>query len=102
MARPQSQLHEILVALPGVTDAYFQPKTNDQLEYPCITYTRDDSFVSHADNLKYLLKKRYTVIVIDRNPDSAIPDLVESLPFTKFDRSYVSAGLNHYAFNLYF
>lgn len=102
MARSQSQLQSILENLDGVQAAYFQPKMNDKLAYPCIIYERDDSFVSHADNVKYVFYKRYTVTVIDRKPDSLIPDLVEQLPFTRFDRKFTRDGLNHTVFNLYF
>ena len=102
MARPRTELHEILKGLDGVKDAYFQPPGNQKLEYPCITYSQDDSFNLRADNRSYWYKKRYSVIVIDRNPDSLIPDLVEELPLTRFDRRYITVGLYHTAFNLFF
>lgn len=102
MAQSRLDLHTILKGLTGVNDAYFQPKMNQTLSYPCIVYSRDKSHVKYADNVKYFFKKRYSVIVIDRNPDSLIPDLVEGLPFTGFDRFYPADGLNHFAFNLYF
>lgn len=102
MAQSQIQLHEILTALEGVQDAYFQPKQDVKMQYPCIVYSRDDSYVAHADNLAYLFLKRYQVIVIDRKPDSIIPDQVEELPYTRFDRSYISSGLNHFVYNLFF
>lgn len=70
--------------------------------YPCIRYNRDDSITFHADNLLYIFKKRYKVTVIDRDPGSGIPDLVEKLPYTAFDRFYPADGLNHFVFNLYF
>lgn len=102
MARPRSELHVILEAIEGVNDAWFQEDPTKTLNYPVIVYARDDSFSLYADNIKYLFKKRYTVTVIDRDPDSLIPDLVELLPLTTFDRFYKSAGLNHFAFKLYF
>lgn len=108
MARPRSQLHEILVDLMGGAEdetkklaVYFQPPTNG-MDYPCIKYERDDSFSRYADNLKFLFYKRYTLTVMDRNPDSLIPDQVETLPHSRFDRFYVVDGLNHFVFNLYF
>lgn len=102
MARPRSQLHEILKGLNGVKDAYFQAPTTG-MEYPCIVYEpspRND--VSFADNIKYLNKKRYQITVIDRNPDSLIPDQVEGLPYTQFDRYFRTAGLHHFVFQLFF
>jgi len=102
MARPRSELQTILEAIPGVNDAWFQEDGTKTLNYPVIVYERSDSFVSYADNLKYLFMKRYTVTVIVRSPDSPIPDLVEQLPFTTFDRSFKTSDLNHFVFNLYF
>jgi hypothetical protein len=101
MARSRTELHEILKGLNGVVDAYFQPKTT--LEYPCIVYERDRrSDVKFAGNLKYLLKKGYTITVIDRDPDSLIPDQVEGLPYCEFDRFFRRDGLNHFVFQLFF
>lgn len=102
MALPRLQLHEILKGLDGVQDAYFQPDGTTTMKYPCIRYERDDTFASFADNIKYVFKKRYTVTVIDQDPDSLIPDLVEGLPLTRFDRKYTANGLNHFVFNLFF
>ena len=102
MARARNLLHNILKGLTGVEEAYFQPDGTVKMTYPCIVYERKDSLDFHADNILYVFKKRYTVTVIDRDPDSAIPDLVEALPLTKFDRFFTAAGLNHFVFNLYF
>jgi hypothetical protein len=102
MARPRTELHEILKDLDGVSDAYFQAPSSGML-YPCIIYepsTPND--VSFADNVKYLRKKGYTVIVVDRDPDSLIPDQVEELPYSQFDRYYRTNGLHHFAFKLFF
>lgn len=102
MAQSRLLLHEILKGLDGVQDAYFQPSKNITLSYPCIVYQRSSSNVLAADNLAYLFKKGYSVTVIDRDPDSAIPDLVEALPHTRFDRFYITDGLNHYVFQTFF
>lgn len=102
MARPQSELQAILKAIPNVTNAYFQKPGNQVLTTPYIVYERDDSWVARADNFQYLFKKRYSVTVVDRDPDSTIADAVEALPLTRFDRFFVANGLNHFVFNLYF
>lgn len=102
MARPRAELNAILNGIPSVTKAHFQPGMNTTLAYPCIVYNRDDTFIAHADNLDYYTKKRYMITVIDRNPDSLIPDAVEALPYARFDRFYVKDGLNHTVFNLFF
>jgi hypothetical protein len=80
---------------------YFDPPT-EGMEYPCIKCERDGSRVFRANNLMYLLFKRYQVTVLDREPDSLIPDQVEALPHSRFDRAYAVDGLNHFVFNLFF
>lgn len=100
MARPRSELSVILHTIPGVEGIYFQKPTT--LEYPAIVYDIDDEYDSRADNLRYFLKKRYTVTVIDRNPDSLIPDVVGALPYSRFDRKYVVNNLHHTVYQLYF
>lgn len=101
MARSQAELQAVLAAIPGINGrAYFQKESG--LVYPCIRYARDRSAPFHADNVLYMFKKGYTVTVMDRDPGSAIPDLVEKLPLTRFDRFYVADGLNHFAFTLFF
>lgn len=95
-------LHQVLKTLPGVSDAYFQPPLDVTMTYPCIVYERSESYVSYADNLKYWRKKRYSVTVIDRNPDSEIVDAVEELPYTRFERFFVTQGLNHTVFQTFF
>ncbi len=81
---------------------YFQPPTNLTMEYPCIVYERDGSSVQHADDRPYRRTKRYQVTVIDRNPDSDLPDKVEELPTSRFDRWFATSNLNHFVFNLFF
>lgn len=94
------QLHEVLK---GLTEfVYFQPPANITLQYPCILYERDDSDDKYADNVTYAHTKRYTVTVVDRDPDSDLSDAVEGLPMCKFDRYFAADDLNHYVFTLYF
>lgn len=81
---------------------YFQPPPNVDLEYPCIVYMRDGSRAEFAENGLYLHTKRYMVTVIDRNPDSSLPDKVEEMPLCSFDRFYATENLNHHVFNLFF
>lgn len=72
------------------------------MEYPCIVYARDYALTRFAGNLPYTRTKRYQVTVIDRDPDSDIPDRVASLPMCTFNRFFTSENLNHDVFNLYF
>lgn len=102
MAQSRLLLDQILSDLTGVQKAYFQPPSGTQMVYPCIVYQRSSSNVLSADNIAYRFKKGYSVMVIDRDPDSLIPDQVEALPHTRFDRFYVADGLNHFVYQLFF
>jgi hypothetical protein len=81
---------------------YFQPPQNVKMEYPCIVYSRDYADTTFADDKPYRITKRYSVTVIDQNPDSDIPDKVAALPMCVFNRFFTSDNLNHDVYSLYF
>jgi hypothetical protein len=81
---------------------YFQPPENVKLEYPCIVYNRDYADTKFADNNPYRHVKRYMVTVIDRDPDSELPDKVAGLPSSVFNRFYTADGLNHDVYQVFF
>ena len=96
----RSQLQSLLE---GVTaNVYFQPPASVQMTYPCIRYERNGTSLQRAGNLLYRFAKRYQITVIDRNPDSVLPDQVENLEYCEFDRWYAADNLNHWVFNLFF
>ena len=45
---------------------------------------------------------RYTVTVIDDDPDSDIQRIIDQFPLCEFDRFYTSDDLNHWVFDLYY
>lgn len=106
MARSRSALREVLEDLmEGLglePNLYYQPPSNIQMAYPCIVYKRDYQATFQADNEKYAHYKRWQLTIIDRNPDSPIPDKVEALEYTTFIRSFTADGLNHTIINIYF
>lgn len=100
MGRPRLELQAILR---GITEhVYFQPPSNVTMEYPCIVYERDTADTKFADDEPYRYTKRYAVTVIDRDPDSPIPDKVAALPMCTFNRAFQANDLNHDVFNLFF
>lgn len=92
----------VLETLLGSREVYFQRPSNVQMNYPAIVYSLLSVDEKHANNILYFRKKRYTVTVIDRDPDSEIPDKVAYLPLSTFSRRYVVDGLNHNVYNVYF
>ena len=81
---------------------YYQPETNTKIDYPCIIYGQDQARTRFADNYPYSHTKRYQVEVIDPDADSEIHDRVAALPMSTFQRRFVSAGLYHTIYSLYF
>ena len=96
------QLQAILEVILGTSNVYFQPPASLVMAYPCIVYQRDNAITDFANNIPYRYKKRYQVTVIDKNPDSDIPDRVAGLPMCTFYRFFVADNLNHDVFVLYF
>lgn len=99
---PRLELQTLLIEILGSDQVYFQPPPTIDMVYPCIVYRRDFQQTRFSDNKPYSLTKRYQVTVIDRNPDSDIPDKIAELPLCTFDRFFVSDNLNHDVFNLFF
>ena len=81
---------------------YFQPKENTRILYPCIVYKRSRIDTTFACNMPYAQTKEYTVMAIDRNPDSPLPDMIAALPMCVFDRHYVTENLYHDVFTICF
>jgi len=96
------ELQTLLINILGTKDVYFQPPPNVLMNYPCIVYHRDYELVNHADDLVYKRRKRYLVTVIDRNPDSVVPDKISELPLCVYDRFFTADNLNHDVYKLFF
>lgn len=96
------ELNALLESILGTDKVHFQPPASVSLSYPCIVYSRDDIDTRFADNIPYTRFKRYQVTVIDKNPDSVIPDKVAALPMCSFATHFTTDNLNHDIFNLYF
>ena len=102
MAKSRLDLHEILVEILGSRNVYFQPPESFKLQYPCIVYERSNIYTDYADNINYIKKNQYSVMVIDKNPDSIIPNKLLELPYCQFNRHFVIDNLNHDVLILYF
>jgi hypothetical protein len=94
------ELQELLLTF--AEHVYFQPPESMVMQYPCIVYHRDDVNTEYADDKPYKSRKRYQVTIIDRDPDSQIPDQIRSLPLCSFDRFFTADNLNHDVYTLFF
>lgn len=94
----QTLLEDILES----RNVYYQPPESVEMKYPAIVYGLEDIENTFADDGVYLSQKKYSVTVIDKNPDNDYVDKVAALPTCHFNRHYKSDNLNHYVFSLYF
>lgn len=103
MVPRRHQFHQLLKDTVGEgVKVYFQPPSNEKMVYPCVLYRRDRVNTTHADNSPYRTQKRYAVTVIDRDPDSELPDKIAQLPSASFSRFYLADNLNHDVYTIYF
>lgn len=96
------QLHEVLCGILSTRNAYFQTPASVQMKYPAIVYGLDDIKNTFANDGVYSSLRRYSVTVIDKNPDSPIVGRVAALPTCRFNRHYEKDNLNHDVFTIYF
>lgn len=97
---PRLQLQSLLETF--VENVYFQPPENITLKYPCIIYKRDYANSMFADDIPYNYTLRYSIMVIDRDPDSVIPSKVAAMPMSLFNRFFTAENLNHDVFSVYY
>lgn len=89
----------------GEDHCYFEPPANKQIHYPCIVYKYENDEDDFADNIRYRTSKRYTVTIIDEDPDSEIPmRLKDRFPYctSEGNRNFVVDGLRHFVYTLFY
>lgn len=111
MAKTKSSriaLHEALSAFAadnGFEGVYFQPPNDLHKNYPCICYKLRNIDKVSADNINYILHDRYEVTFLMDDPDDGIESahaFLNKFVTSKFVNDFVSAGLYHFIFDLYF
>lgn len=98
----RQKLQTILENLLGSRNVYFQPPESVRMNYPAIVYSLEKIESVYANDGVYLSKKKYSVTVMDKSPDSVIADKVSGLPACAFKQFYEKDNLNHYVFSLLF
>lgn len=101
--RTRKELDELLRTIPNISNVYFQPPPNIQMQFDCIVYELSDIHTMRADNKHYIGHKRYTVTLITKKYDEAITEaLMKKFDMISFSRSFKTDNLYHYVFDLYF
>ena len=96
-------LHEELCAILGTRNVYFQPPESVKLSYPCIVYSLAGINAIKADDKLYKGTNRYTVTVIDRDPDAQLHvEVLAHFIMCSLDRAYMSDNLYHKTLTLYY
>lgn len=97
------QLQNELEVLLDIKEVHYQPGPSVELSYPCVVYNRSNSNTAWANGYIYRKKSRYSLTVIDPDPDSPIPDiLLDHFQYIRMERSYSADYLNHWIFELYY
>lgn len=102
MAGLRTDLNNILKDVIGSENVYFSPPNNLNMVHPCVIYHLSGQNNIFADDIKYRKLNRYTVIIVDEDPDSEIKDRLEELRHCSFSRFYVADYLNHWVYELYY
>lgn len=95
------KLHEVFCNILGNNNVYFQPPASVKMRYPAIVYSRKRIDNKHANNSVYMQSFGYEATVIDYDPDSQYVLKMSQLPKCKWERNYVSDGLNHDVFTIF-
>lgn len=99
--RTRTELQEVLEGILGSSNVYFQPPASLKLVYPCIVYSRNTYDSVFANNDSYLRRTRYSIVLIDKNPDSQFAEPIADIPYCKHTRNYIADNLNHDVYDLY-
>lgn len=102
MAKSQTDLQAYFLDVIGIPNAYFQPPSGEMIKYPCIIYYLESYTPIFADNKKYNVNTRYSVRLVDRNPNSEYVSKINSMEYSGFDRHYTSDNLHHWVWDIYF
>lgn len=98
------ELQEKLEEFLGSSNVYYQPPANVRMNYPAIVYTRDRIAANHANNRIYKTSTKYDVQIIGYDPDDEmVENFLEAFgTYCAMDRQFVSDGLYHWCFSLYY
>lgn len=98
--RNRLTLHELLCSILGSRNVYYQSPSSVLMSYPAIRYRRIDIVNRHANDGVYSSTNRYEITVIDEDPDSPVPDLINQIQSARFIRPFVADNLNHWVFEI--
>lgn len=103
MERRLEIVRQILCDILENENVYLEPPTH--LNYPCIILERQREDIRYADNKRYFRGIPYSLMLIDQDVATKIPDKLfeaNDLPYLSEDRSpYITDGLIHFVYTIY-
>lgn len=102
MASSRSDLHDVLKAILGSNNVYFQPPENITMVYPCIIYSRETVDKHNANNKGYVVINQWKITSIDTDPEGTLADKILDLPMCELTTHFVTRNLVHDVFTLYY
>lgn len=95
----REELHDVLLGF--ADNVYYQKPVNTVMLYPCIVYKKTGMDSVYANNMVYQSDTSYQLTVIDRDPDSEIPEMVlNNLQMCSAGTTFVFDKLHHTILNL--
>lgn len=84
-------------------NVYYQPPENIKIKYPCIIYNKKIPDVKKADNKTYMLTNRYEITYVTKDVENTVcDDILNHFEMISPVNYFVTEGLYHYIFNLYY
>ena len=97
------KLQEELEKILGNRNVYYKPPETLKIDYPCIVYELRRKTSMKADNRKYLFNTAYIITYISKKSnDEIIEKLLNSFEYSSHDRRYITDGLYHNTFTIYY
>lgn len=95
----QPKLEEIL----GSRNVYFQPPETLKIKYPAIVYELSAIDTISANDKNYSKNRKYSVTLIDKNPDNKFIDaILDNFEYVSFNSHFTVDNLNHYIFSIFY
>lgn len=96
------ELQSLLEVLLESKNVYYQPPESIKMQYPAIRYSKKDISITYANNIGYLTRDYYELIIISKLPDNPVIKKLLELPYCSYDRHYVADNLNHDVLTIYY
>ena len=84
----------------GSDNVYYQSPSSEKMNYPAIKFSRSNVKDVNANNKAFIRLTKYTVTLMDRDPDSVFISEILKLSGCKHDRHYVVNNLHHDTFTI--